>query len=1289
MFLSLLKSTRTLGAPRRQGERATLPAEALDRLLIPSPLNAKIVDNGIPPMAPAEPPFHGTERFAVVQRIGAGGMGVVYEAFDRERQERVALKTLREFDGATLYRFKQEFRSLSGILHPHLVPLYELVGEGDRWFFTMEFVEGAVDLLTYLRGQADDGGGETSSSAPTIGGPDTHDTSQDFLEGSLAAARVPATTREGGQRPAVALDFSRVRDVFRQLATGVGVLHAAGKLHRDLKPSNVLVTSTGRVVILDFGLVANLVEAAPDKPDPQAQSPGPRGVYRTTENALMGTIAFMSPEQAARAPLTPASDWYAVGVMLYQVLTGSLPFEAPAAEVLERKQQADGPAPSQIVADIPSDLDTLARTLLRLDPGQRPIGADILSILGIAAEPVATDVLPDLFVGRATHLRALEECYREMRAGHTVVCHLSGASGAGKSTLLSKFLGRLADTEAVVLRGRCYEQESVPYKALDSLIDSLAQYLSTLDRDDVRAMAVPHVAELTRVFPVVAGVPALAASRASSPVGSDLRSVRTYAFASLRALFGELSRARPLLLCIDDLQWGDLDSAALIADLVKGPGAPPLLMLLSYRSEYLNSSPCLRALQPAEFGAHDHIERRIDVDVLAPEDTRALAEGLLGAFSEPARRQDAVEWVIRESGGRPFFVGELVAHLQSGAAVRSRPDLDDVLWDRVRRLPEVRRRLLEVIAIAGRPVQVRDAQTAALLPALPPDVVAGLRAERLVRTTGRTLHDQIETFHDRIRESIVAHLAPGDRRRYHAALALTLEQAGHADAETLAAHFEGADEPARASGCYAQAAAEAVEVLAFERAEALFRRAASLAANPQERARIQERMIHFYTDTARFADAYATARTAVEPFGIRLPAKFVPPLFLLDFVESGIRLRGKSAADLLALPLATDQKLEAAIRLMNAVAKAAYQIKPELCVAVATKIVNLCLRHGNTRDCAIGYLVFGSIFRGGVLGNHRFGYEFGRLALSLVERHRNEQQRAEVHFVVGYFATSWLRPVVEAEALWKIAYDAGLLTGDLFHTGCACAGTTMSHFMRGVPLPQVWDESEPVLDVLRQHRLREPIGVVMAIRQAIRNLRGETATAGTLDGDGFDEAAFVQDLATYGSRHFAHMYFIVKTQVLYMHGLYDAAIDVASQAAAYRKDSPGMLHIADHYFYQALAHAELRRSPRLVARAVRQFRRWAGECPDNFLHKLQVLEGELKRMSGRAADAAAIHARAGETARQYRYVHIEGLAAMLESRALVAAGRPADAERAAARADDAFRRWGATSLVRASGARAR
>jgi hypothetical protein len=362
------------------------------------------------------------------------------------------------------------------------------------------------------------------------------------------------------------------------------------------------------------------------------------------------------------------------------------------------------------------------------------------------------------------------------------------------------------------------------------------------------------------------------------------------------------------------------------------------------------------------------------------------------------------------------------------------------------------------------------------------------------------------------------------------------------------------------------------------------------------------------------------------------------------------------------------------------VAKAAYKIRPELCVAVATKIVNLCLRHGNTPDCAIGYMVFGSIFHGGVLGNHRFGYEFGRLALSLVERYRNEQQRAEVNFVVGYFGTSWLRPAVEAEALWQIAYEAGLQTGDLFHTGCACAGATMSHFMRGVPLNDIWDESESFLEVLRRNRLREPIGVVTTIRQAIRNLRGETAGADSLDADDFDESAFVEDLATYGSRHFAHMYFIVKMQVLYLRGDYEAAIQMALRSAAYLKDSPGMLHAADHCFYQALALAAVGRSRRVVSRAAARFRKWAAACPDNFLHKSQILDGEIARAAGRSGEAALVHARAAETARTYGYVHVEALAADLESRALASAGKHADADRARERAADAYRRWGATSL---------
>ncbi len=1041
-------------------------------------------------MKQGEPTFHGSDRFSIVRRIGSGGMGVVYEAFDRERNERVALKTLAEFDALALYRFKQEFRSLSEILHPHLVPLYELVGTGDRWFFTMELVENATDLLTFLRGPLTAAPDGSSSDAPTM----PHDaTGATGAEGPDAPpVRLPAVAAPVLPRPAT-VDFDRVRGVFRQVAAGVTALHAADKLHRDLKPSNVLVTDAGRVVILDFGLVANLADAAPENDRPERQSPGHRQVFQSTDRSLAGTFAFMSPEQAARAPLTPASDWYTVGVMLFQALTGRLPFEGAARDVLAQKQEGEAVAPSQLVSGIPDDLERLTVSLLRRDPADRPSAGDILSVLGTPTDagPPAGAAMPDIFVGRASHLRALEEAFRTMRGGRVVVCHVSGGSGAGKSTLLSRFLEGLVITDgAVVLRGRCYEQESVPYKALDSLVDALARYLATLDYDEVERMAPAHVAELARVFPVLARVPALVAQTSAAVAAGDPRSVRRHATEALRSLLVALGRAAPLVLCIDDLHWGDLDSAALISDLVNAPGAPQLLLVLSYRSEYLETSACLRALRSPAAGSATHVERRIDVDALTADDARVLTEALLGGSSEDGESRGAVEWVVRESGGRPLFVYELAAHLKTGAALQTRPDLDTVLWERVVRLPEVSRRLLEVIAVAGRPVQLRDAQTAALLPTLPADVVASLRAARLVRTSGRTLHDEIETFHDRIRESIITRLSPADRRHYHASLASTLERAGRADAETLAAHFEGADDRERASRGYEQAAVDAVQVLAFERAEALFKRAAALTTDAHARARIHERMIHFYTDMARFAQAYQTGRAAVEPFGVRLPAKFIPPLFIIDFAAARLRLRGKSTADLLALPTATDERLATAIRLMNAVAKAAYQIRPELGVAVGTKIVNLCLRHGNTRDCAIGYMVFGSIFHGGVLGNHRFGYEFGRLALSLVERYGNEQQRAEVNFVVGYFGTSWLRPAAEAERLWQVAYDAGLHTGDLFHTGCACAGTTMSHFMRGVPLPQMWETSEGMLDVLRRNRLKEPLGVITAIRQAIRNLRG-------------------------------------------------------------------------------------------------------------------------------------------------------------------------------------------------------
>src|SRR5690349_20844751 len=230
---------------------------------------------------PAPGEFAGTSRFRVEAQLGSGAFGVVYRVFDNERRQSVALKILSNDAADSLYRFKREFRALAGVRHPNLVSFYELISDGERWYLLMELVEG-VEFLEYVR----------SGVAP--------DSPLPFDPERLAAAT-------------------------RQLAEGIAALHAESILHRDIKPSNVMVTAEGQVKILDFGLATDLA---------------PQGVAASLSS--LGTPTYVSPEQVlAATATTPASDWYSVGVMLFEALTGRPPFTGKVLEIVLKKQTAD------------------------------------------------------------------------------------------------------------------------------------------------------------------------------------------------------------------------------------------------------------------------------------------------------------------------------------------------------------------------------------------------------------------------------------------------------------------------------------------------------------------------------------------------------------------------------------------------------------------------------------------------------------------------------------------------------------------------------------------------------------------------------------------------------------------------------------------------------------------------------------------------------------------------------------------------------------------------------------
>ncbi len=693
--------------------------------------------------------FAGNGRFELRRVLGEGSMGIVYEAFDHERGMLVALKTVRQLDAQALYRLKTEFRARTDLEHRNLVRLGELLADDGHWFFTMELVEG-WPFLEWVR----DGAGD----------PDD-----------------PTT-------PEV-----RLRDAVRQLASGLDALHRSGAVHRDLKPSNVLVTRKGRVVVLDFGLVG---EAAPDR--------------RSAGLDVIGTAAYMAPEQARSSSVAPSADCYSVGVMMYEALSGKLPFDGAPLEIITRKQNED-PLPPNL-GQPPTELSTLCMELLRRRAQDRPSAAQIVKRLTAREVP---DERPPPFVGRAHELAVLDAALDELATRGASAVFVEGESGIGKSSLVRSFVEAVHQRHpsALVLSGRCYERESVPFKGIDNIVDALAHELMRRHPVDVALHLTNDVEALARVFPALRRVSAIA--RLSVPRPASPVELRARAFRGLRQLLGSLAETQTIVIVIDDLQWADTDSIALLREILHPPNAPRILFVITRRSD-AGERPDLPNQGVLTLGR------------LSPEEGRALIK-----LIAPGREAEA-DALVDDAGGHPMFMHELVRH---GSAPLTAQRFDDALWARILRMDHRARRVLELIAVAGAPLpQGVIGQALDVEPPRLAKLLASLRATSLVRTSGTRPIDLVEPYHDRVREAVVARVPAPRRRRYHERLATVLltSQIADKDPLTIVRHLEAAGHITHAGELAINAARRAEEALAFEMAAALWGVALRLGDQPNE-----------------------------------------------------------------------------------------------------------------------------------------------------------------------------------------------------------------------------------------------------------------------------------------------------------------------------------------------------------------------------------------------------------------------------------------------------------------------
>lgn len=530
-----------------------------------------------------------TTRFQFVRHIGRGVLGEVYEVLDEVRAEHVVLKIFLRAQPAHMEEFRLEFQSLGRLTHPNLVRFHHLVDPtsdtndlleeklGTHGLaFTQEFVPGH-DLLKFLKlpptaeelttlelrqvhtGEVPSAevledaphSGEVEADTQTTLDLDRKKTDQDESHREVAQVLQEFTALESP----IDLDlvFLRLERILPQLLQGLEHLHRYHKVHGSLRPSNILVVRHASpapgecplsVKLTDYGLASGLVSC-------QAKG-GQTPFTLAPEN-----LPFLAPE-VMDGKVTEQSDLFALGCVLFEAIAGFSPHER-----MEWTRSAlRSPPLADCVPECPSSWARLVDALLERNPAERPSLKRVLEV--IASREARAVVLPPTvvsepktFLGRQEVLEQLKELALGVADNRTMrFVQLDGEVGVGKSTMvraLSHWLGRRG---WLVIRGGFPRRELGPFGGWTSIAKELADLCDQLPAAVQESLAEDRKA-LSHILPAI--------SHLETP-GEGYG--RPAAVAGLRAVLAQLSHQRPLLLCLDDLQWASWDSSALLLDLL-------------------------------------------------------------------------------------------------------------------------------------------------------------------------------------------------------------------------------------------------------------------------------------------------------------------------------------------------------------------------------------------------------------------------------------------------------------------------------------------------------------------------------------------------------------------------------------------------------------------------------------------------------------------------------------------------------------------------------------------------
>jgi len=557
------------------------------------------------PAAPEQPASFASGRYQVQRFLGDGGKKKVYLAQDETLDREVAFALIKTegLDETSRTRIQREAQAM-GRLGSH--PHIVTV-------FDLGEEQGQPFMVTELMGGGD-------------------------VEGLIDDA------------PNHLLPLEEAVRIAQETCRGLEFAHSRGIVHRDLKPGNVWLTGDGIAKIGDFGLAVSLDRSR-----------------LTTEGMMVGTVSYMPPEQAMGGEVTPKSDLYSLGVMLYEMVTGRPPFLGDDwVAIIGQHINTPPVAPSWHNGQCPRQLEALIMRLLAKDPSERPESAtDVLSALdainlsegppletgdGGVSDPHALDSLADgVFVGRQREMGDLKACLEGALSGRGRMVTLVGEPGIGKTCIVQELTTYAGLRGAQVLWGRCYEEQGVP--PYWPWVQAIRSYVRDVDPAQLSSEMGSGAADIAEVVSEVKDrLPGLRPPpQMESPEQAQFR-----LFDAITTFLKTASQRRPLVLVLDDLHWADQPTLLLLQFVARELGGGRLLLVGTYRDVELNRQhPLAEARGDLNRG---RLFQRVLLRGLTLEDVGHFIEMTSGHNAPPG----LVEAVHTQTEGNPLFVTEVV-----------------------------------------------------------------------------------------------------------------------------------------------------------------------------------------------------------------------------------------------------------------------------------------------------------------------------------------------------------------------------------------------------------------------------------------------------------------------------------------------------------------------------------------------------------------------------------------------------------------------------------------------------